>query len=88
MVACRFTDTRNGGNATDSQVPLKKTAESEQYRDYESVFIIPGTSVDANRGKKVMNHEADARDEANTTTANENAPTTVRTYLEKAEYQV
>nr|CAI5840316.1 unnamed protein product [Callosobruchus analis] len=114
MVACRFTDTRNGGNATDSQVPLKKTAESEQYRDYESVFIIPGTSVDANLsdrnrllfaanatndteltnadvtldtnrrtstpstgGKKVMNHEADARDEANTTTANENAPTTV-----------
>ncbi|CAH1982912.1 unnamed protein product [Acanthoscelides obtectus] len=34
-------------------------------------------------GKKVMNHEADARDEADTntttTTANENAPTTVRT---------
>ncbi|CAH2018494.1 unnamed protein product [Acanthoscelides obtectus] len=62
---------------------IVKTAESEQYRDYESVFIIPGTSVDANRGKKVMNHEADARDEADTntttTTANENAPTTVRT---------
>ncbi|KAJ8951741.1 hypothetical protein NQ318_012592 [Aromia moschata] len=24
MVACRITDSRNGGNATDSQVPLKK----------------------------------------------------------------
>lgn len=24
MVACRITDARNGGNATDSQVPLKK----------------------------------------------------------------
>ncbi|XP_030745783.1 protein turtle isoform X3 [Sitophilus oryzae] len=48
MVACRISDARNGGGATDSQVPLKKTVESESYRDYESVFIIPGTSVDTN----------------------------------------
>lgn len=26
-----------------------RTVESESYRDYESVFIIPGTSVDTNR---------------------------------------
>ncbi|CAG9759845.1 unnamed protein product [Ceutorhynchus assimilis] len=48
MVACRISDARNGSGAAESQVPLKKTVESESYRDYESVFIIPGTSVDTN----------------------------------------
>lgn len=30
-----------------------RTVESESYRDYESVFIIPGTSVDTNRKRQL-----------------------------------
>ncbi|XP_025831527.1 LOW QUALITY PROTEIN: protein turtle [Agrilus planipennis] len=76
MVACRITDARNG--ATDSQVPLKKTVESDSYRDYESVFIIPGTSVDTNRGKKVKSCAA----------VEPTSSVRTLTYLEKAEYHL
>ncbi|XP_055837276.1 protein turtle isoform X8 [Episyrphus balteatus] len=48
MVACRITDARNiaanrTGCNSSGQVPLKKN-NSEYYRDYETVFIVPGPS--------------------------------------------
>ncbi|XP_070855667.1 protein turtle isoform X6 [Drosophila suzukii] len=54
MVACRITDARNiaannhhlhnrsTGSISSGQVPLKNN--TEHYRDYESVFIVPGPS--------------------------------------------
>lgn len=41
-------------NETSENVLLSyRTVESESYRDYESVFIIPGTSVDTNRKRQL-----------------------------------
>ncbi|XP_030380444.1 LOW QUALITY PROTEIN: protein turtle [Scaptodrosophila lebanonensis] len=57
MVACRITDARNTlvnnhqvkihntGSISSGQVPLKKKNDNEYYRDYESVFIVPGHPV-------------------------------------------